>query len=67
MLRDVKFDSKQKVRSEAVIPIGEPCARSRRPPHYGPLRIAASGDIMVARHAGINDAAHVTTTTIAVE
>ena len=27
-------------------------------PNYGPLRIAAIGDIIVARHAGMNDAAH---------
>jgi hypothetical protein len=39
----------------------------QRPPNYGPLRIAAIGDIFIARHAGMNDAAHATTTTIPVE
>ena len=36
-------------------------------PNYGPLRIAPFFDIIVARHAGMNDAAHATVTTIAVE
>ena len=36
-------------------------------PNYGPLRITAIGDIIVARHAGMNDAAHATAITIAVD
>lgn len=42
-------------------------SRAVRHIDYGPFRIANSGDIRVARHAGRKDAANATAATIAVE